>query len=165
MPGEYFVLLSIYGLRYRQQQMQDTTAKDNRQPDRDTPVLLVVDDDVAVLNSLKFCLEIDGFEVQLYASGQELLDEPALPSSGCLVLDYHLPDMTGLEVLARLRSEGVDLPAILITGQPGIPLRRQAAVAGVAVVEKPVLGNALTEAIRGALGATTMDPMTLGATP
>jgi FixJ family two-component response regulator len=140
--------------------MQDMTAKDHRKPNIDNPVLLVVDDDAAVLGSLKFCLEIDGFEVQLYASGEELLNDPALPLSGCLVLDYHLPDMTGLELLAKLRSEGVDLPAVLISGHPGISLRRHAAVAGVAIVEKPLLGNALTEAIRGAVGAPTH-----GATP
>jgi FixJ family two-component response regulator len=135
--------------------MQDITVKEDREPDQDSPVLLVVDDDAAVLGSLKFCLEIDGFEVQLYASGEALLNEAALPLSGCLVLGYHLPDMTGLDLLAKLRSQGVVLPALLITGHPGIALRRQAAVAGVAIVEKPVLGNALTEAIRGVLDAPT----------
>ncbi len=128
-------------------------AKDGRELEPDAPVLLVVEDDAAVLNSLKFCLEIEGFEVRLYANGEELLNEPDLPSFGCLVLDYHIPDMTGLELLAKLRSRGVDLPAIVITGHPGLLLRRYAAAAGVAIVEKPLLGNRLTETIRGALDA------------
>lgn len=130
-------------------------AKDNREFEPDAPVLLVVDDDAAVLNSLKFCLEIEGFEVKLYANGEELLNEPNLPGFGCLVLDYLMPDMTGLELLAKLRSRGVALPAIVITGHPGLPLRRYAAAAGVAIVEKPLLGNRLTETIRGALDTRT----------
>lgn len=119
------------------------------------PILLLVDDDVAVLNSLKFCLEIEGFEVRLYTSGEELLRETVMPTCGCLVLDYHMPDMTGLQLLAKLRSRGVDLPAIMITGHPGLPLRRYAAAAGVPIVEKPLLGNRLTETIRGALDSRT----------
>jgi FixJ family two-component response regulator len=130
-------------------------AKDSRELEPDAPVLLVVEDDVAVLNSLKFCLEIEGFEVKLYANGEELLNGPDLPRFGCLVLDYHLPDMTGLELLAKIRSRGVDLPAIMITSHPGLPLHRNAAAAGVAIVDKPLLGNRLTETIRGALGTRT----------
>jgi two-component system, LuxR family, response regulator FixJ len=118
---------------------------------RDSPVLLVVDDDVAVRNSLKFCLEIEGFAVRLYGEAQALLSEPDLPGSGCLVIDCHMPGMTGVELLARLRCDGVALPAILITGHPGIALRCQAAEAGVTLVEKPLLGNGLTDAIRRAL--------------
>jgi FixJ family two-component response regulator len=126
-------------------------AKDSRELGPPVPVLLVVDDDVAVLNSLKFCFEIEGFAVRLYADTSALLSDPDLPGFGCLVIDYHMPDMNGLELLARLRSNGVALPAVLITGHPGPAPRRRAAEAGIAIVEKPLLGNALTEAIRRAL--------------
>jgi two-component system, LuxR family, response regulator FixJ len=124
-------------------------------PGLPAPVLLVVDDDVAVLNSLKFHLEIEGFEVRLYASAEALLHEPDLPSSGCLLIDYLIPEMTGLELLAKLRSNGVALPAILITSHPGHTLRQNAAQAGVAIIEKPLLGNRLTETIRSAVASAT----------
>jgi two-component system, LuxR family, response regulator FixJ len=127
------------------------TTKDSRELGPPVPVLLVVDDDGAVLNSLKFCLEIEGFVVRVYGDGQALLNDTDLPSFGCLVIDYSMPDMTGLELLAKLRSVGIGLPAVLITGHPGLALRRQAAEAGIALIEKPLLGNGLTEAIRGAL--------------
>jgi two-component system, LuxR family, response regulator FixJ len=131
------------------------TADDHREPGLPAPVLLVVDDDVAVLNSLKFHLEIEGFEVRLYASTEALLNEPDLPDFGCLLIDYHMPEMTGLELLAKLRSNGVALPAVLITGHPSLTLRRNAAQAGVAIIEKPLLGNGLTETIRGAVASAT----------
>lgn len=132
------------------------TAKDSRELGPPAPVLLVVDDDAAVLNSLKFCLEIEGYVVRLYADSVKILNEPDLPGFGCLVIDYHLPDMTGIELLAKLRSEGVKLPAILITGHPGLSQRRRAAEAGLTIVEKPLLGNGLAEAIRRALGSQTV---------
>jgi two-component system, LuxR family, response regulator FixJ len=111
------------------------------------PILLVVDDDTAVLNSLKFVLQLEGFAVRLYGSAQELLDEPGLPASGCLLVDHYMPGMSGLELLAALRRRGVTLPAILITGHPSVALRRRAEEASVRLLEKPLLGNGLIEAI------------------
>jgi CheY-like chemotaxis protein len=71
------------------------------------PVILVIDDDPAVRNSLKFALEIEGFSVRLYPTGAALLDEQAMPESGCLVTDYHLPGMNGLDLLTQLRERNV----------------------------------------------------------
>ena len=113
--------------------------------------VFVVDDDEAVLNSLRFALEIEGFEVRLFHSGGELLRQATFPKSGCLVLDYKLPEGDGLQALAVLRRRGVSLPAILITSHPSEGIRGRAAAAGVVIVEKPLLGNALIEAIRRAV--------------
>jgi two-component system, LuxR family, response regulator FixJ len=111
------------------------------------PILLVVDDDTAVLNSLKFVLQLEGFTVRLYSSAQELLDELELPESGCLLVDHYMPGMSGLELLAALRRRSVTLPAILIAGHASVALRRRAEEAGVRLLEKPLLGNGLIEAI------------------
>lgn len=115
--------------------------------------VFVVDDDEAVLNSLRFALEIEGFKVRLFRSCGELLGQATFPNSGCLVLDYNLPDGDGLQALAILRERGVSLAAILITTHPSEGVRRRAAAAAVLIVEKPLLGNALTEAITRAIGA------------
>jgi FixJ family two-component response regulator len=114
-------------------------------------IVFVIDDDTAVLGSLKFSLEIEGFAVEVFRSAEELLDRPALPESACLVVDYRLPAMDGLALVAELRARNVDLPAILITTNPTRAIYRRASEAGLPIVEKPLLGNALAEAIRDAL--------------
>ena len=113
--------------------------------------VIVVDDDPAVLNSLKFSLEIEGLSVSCYHSGTELLSAVDSLKSGCLVIDYHLFDMNGLELLRKLRDRSISIPVLLITSYPSAALRKQAAVAGVQIVEKPLFGNLLLDAIRGAL--------------
>jgi FixJ family two-component response regulator len=114
------------------------------------PVIIVVDDDPAVCNSLKFSLEIEGFLVHLYASGSELLGERDIPGCSCLVVDQRMPGIAGLDLICKLREQSVLAPAILITSQPTAELTRRAADANVPIVEKPLLGNALMERIRDA---------------
>jgi two-component system, LuxR family, response regulator FixJ len=116
------------------------------------PVILVIDDDTAVRNSLKFALEIEGFSVRVYPTGAELLDEKDMPESGCLVADYHLPGMNGLDLLVRLRERDIRWPAILITTHPSAAVRDRAELEGVRVIEKPLLNDTLFQGIRAALG-------------
>jgi len=111
------------------------------------PVILVVDDDSAVRSSLKFALEVEGFEVLAYSSAHELLNDDSLPTASCLVTDYHMPGMNGLELVTQLRDRRVSIPAILITSLPSNNLRNRAAAAGISIVEKPVLGNSLVDSI------------------
>jgi FixJ family two-component response regulator len=114
-------------------------------------VVLIIDDDAAVLASLKFVLELEGFAVEVFRSAEEMLERPPPPASACLVVDYRLPAMDGVELVSTLRSRGVATPAILITTNPPQTVRRRATEAGLAIVEKPLLGNTLGEAIRSAL--------------
>ena len=81
------------------------------------PIIAVVDDDAAVRNSLKFSLEIDGFAVRTYASVEELLGSGNLRNFQCLIVDQDMPRMTGLELVAALREQGVKVPALLISGR------------------------------------------------
>lgn len=118
-------------------------------------VVLVVDDDPAVCSSLEFMLVTEGFGVATYASGPELLKLASMPTRGCIIIDYYLPGMNGLELALELRQRRVSLPIILITTHPTRSLRQSAAAEGIEIVEKPLLGNSLSESIRAAFRSRT----------
>jgi FixJ family two-component response regulator len=101
-------------------------------------VVVVVDDDLAVRNSIKFSLEIEGLTVRTYATGDELLNAGDLASCNCLVVDQKMPGMSGLDLIAKLRDRHIAAPAILITSQPSLWLRQRAEKAAVPIVEKPL---------------------------
>lgn len=114
-------------------------------------IVLIVDDDPALRASLQFCLELEGFRVRTYGRGSDLLEEPNMPLSGCLVIDYRLPGMNGLDLLAELRRRNIALPAIVITTHPSAAVRSQVAAAGAALIEKPLLNEALFDGIRAVM--------------
>jgi len=111
-------------------------------------LVAVVDDDDAVRDSLRFLLEIAGYAVATFASGAEFLKDAPLGDLTCLVVDQHMPDQTGLQLVGRLRAQGVDLPVALITGSPTPDVLRQAQMLGVAkVLEKPLDDDVLLDFI------------------
>jgi two-component system response regulator FixJ len=114
-------------------------------------VILIVDDDEAVRKSLRSLMESEGFAVRAFSNGHDLLEEASLPAIGCLVVDYHMPAMNGLELVSALRGRGVSIPAILITANPTEYVRDQAAAIAVSVVEKPRLGSYLLDCVREAV--------------
>src|SRR4051794_32496211 len=99
------------------------------------PLVIIVDDDSAVLSSLAFSLGVDGFAVAVFHDGDELLRQPQ-PACDCVVLDYRLPDMNGMDLAERLRARGVAAPIILITSNPAAAVRHRATAAGMKVIEK-----------------------------
>jgi two-component system, LuxR family, response regulator FixJ len=128
----------------RGSKVQPITAQP-RDPTGGAPVVVIVDDDPAVCNSLQFSLELEGFVVRAYGDAAEFLeaDEAACD---CLVIDQRMPGMSGMELIIRLRALNVRTPAILLVSQSN------SAVAAVPIVEKPLFGNALLEQIRKACG-------------
>jgi FixJ family two-component response regulator len=114
----------------------------------DVPLILIIDDDAAVLGSLGFLLETEGYAVLACGDVAELL--PAeMPRLGCMIIDFRMPVMNGLDVLRWLREKNIDAPAILITGRLDASIRKLAFESGfVRVLEKPILGNTLTEVVR-----------------
>lgn len=114
--------------------------------------VLIVDDDAAVRSALKFLLELEGLDVRVYDGPIALLAESNLPARGCLVVDYRMPRMDGLQLIEQLRARHVDLPVILITDRASVDLRRRAARSGARqVLEKPLSDSALVEGIRSIL--------------
>lgn len=115
------------------------------------PAVFLVDDDPAVAHAVQFSFDLEGLDVRNFRDGETLLASGSLPEKGCLVLDYHLPGVDGLELLDRLRANGVRMPAVLITTNPRTNLRARAAASGVPIIEKPLLTDALLTAVRSAL--------------
>jgi two-component system response regulator FixJ len=119
------------------------------------PVVHVIDDDDAARHSLKFLVECAGYRVADYDSALAFLatlDAPGGPAPGCIVTDVRMPDMSGLELVDRLKQEGVTEPVIVITGHADVPMAIQAMKAGVVdFIEKPFSDDAILSVIRDAL--------------
>ena len=112
------------------------------------PMLLLVDNDPAVLASLQFSLELEGFAVDAFESGKTVLARTRLARHACLVLDYRLPGIDGLSLLTLLRERGETCPAIIITSNPTRAMRQRTTELGAVLIEKPLLSDNLTTAIR-----------------
>lgn len=110
---------------------------------RPAPMVVLLDDDAALRRALTFSLEIEGYRVRACATGEELVSQALPEDEACLVLDYRLAGMSGLDVLQTLRDRGVNLPAILITSNPPPGVRARATRLQAQLVEKPLLGDLL----------------------
>ena len=116
------------------------------------PTIFIVDDDEAVRDSLKLLLESYGMKVEDYASTAEFAQHYRPCACECLILDQHLPGITGLDFLSSPKGPTSGLPVILMTGRGDSALRDRAAQLGVsAYLEKPVGDGVLIAAIHRAL--------------
>jgi two-component system response regulator FixJ len=114
----------------------------------------VVDDDDALRHSLLFLLECDGIEARAYESALAFLERLPSMEPGCIVTDIRMPGMSGLELVAKLKEQGVPDPVIVITGHGDVPLAVEAMKAGVSdFLEKPFDDQQLLSAVRRALDA------------
>ena len=115
-------------------------------------MIYIVDDDDAVRDSLKALLESLGFGVKDFNSARDFLAERKVDTSGCLLLDLHMPVMTGMDLLEHMRDKGPQLPTIVITGRSDAFLKERALRSGArAFIDKPVSDQALISAIDSAL--------------
>ena len=117
--------------------------------------IVVVEDDAGMSKAIARLLRAAGFQPVSFASAEELLQTEAADSAACLVLDIHLPGLSGLELRRLLVTSGRAKPVIFITGQDEAPLRDEARRLGCAYFRKPFEGSALLAAIRAAV---TVDP-------
>ncbi len=108
----------------------------------------IVDDDPGALIALKFLLEVEGYRVRSFASGEAFLEVAFTDPPDCLVLDQYMPSMNGLEVVGKMNERCLRLPIVMITASRDLELIRKARAAGVErIVEKPIFDSTLCEAI------------------
>jgi two-component system response regulator FixJ len=134
------------------------------------PCIFIVDDDADIRASLSRSLKTRGYEVEAFASASEFLASDAGERPGCLILDYGLPEVSGLELQETLVKRGAPLPIIFITGHGGVSEAVQAMKHGaVDFLEKPFRQEVLLARIEAALklnansrrkDATTQDAAT-----
>jgi two-component system response regulator FixJ len=117
--------------------------------------VVVIDDDEAVLDSLRVLLESEGFSVETFQRASTFLQWFEGKLTGCLVTDVRMPDMDGIELLQALAARGPVPPVIVITGHGEVPLAVQAMKLGAHdFIEKPFDTTELMTSIRGALRRT-----------
>ena len=116
------------------------------------PIVHLIDDDEAVRTSVSFVLEMNDLPARTYASALEFLEVAESLRGGCIVTDVRMPEMSGLELVKRLKERGVALPVVVITGHGDVPLAVEAMRAGVIdFIEKPFDDEVLLRSIRMAL--------------
>ena len=118
------------------------------------PIVSVIDDDVSVLKGMARLCRAWGFTVRPFTSGQQFLEHVRSESDeiGCVVLDVHLPGMSGLELQAELASAQLEIPIVFVTGAGDETLRSRALADGaVAFLEKPFDQAELLRAVHHAL--------------
>ena len=117
-----------------------------------SPIVLVVDDDVSVRESLRDLLESVGLRVEVFESANAFLAHRQPDAASCLVLDVRLPGLSGLEFQTELTKAGISLPIIFITGHGDIPMSVRAMKSGaVEFLTKPFRDDVLLDAIRHGL--------------
>jgi FixJ family two-component response regulator len=115
-------------------------------------IVFVVDDDASVRRSTERLVRSAGFAIQAFASAREFLDSARMERPACLVLDVHMPGLSGLDLQRELVERSVEIPIVFLTGHGDIPMTVRAMKAGaVEFLTKPVKSRDLLAAIRGAI--------------
>lgn len=115
-------------------------------------IVYVIDDDDAVRHSLEFLLKTAGIEVRGFESAKAFLEMLPQIKTGCIITDVRMPEITGIDLLRRVKESGLDIPVIVITGHGEISLAVEAMKIGaVDFLEKPFDDDLLLASVRSAL--------------
>ena len=124
----------------------------------DDPRIAVVDDEVPVRTALGRLLRLADYEVATFGSGEAFLASIAAQPPDCVILDVHMPGLSGFDVQSRLRAERIDIPVVFITASDDLTLDRTVLEAGgVRLLRKPFSNDALLEAVDAALRSKPCD--------
>ncbi|MFT0860263.1 response regulator transcription factor [Ancylobacter sp. G4_0304] len=116
------------------------------------PVVIVVDDDIALREALSSLFRSIGLKVQLFGSAAELMAASLPDTPRCLVLDIRLPGVSGLDFQSQLARSGLNMPVIFMTGYGDIPMTVRAMKAGaVDFLTKPFRDQDILDAVSTAI--------------
>jgi len=115
-------------------------------------LVAILDDDELIRSALQGLLKAVGLPARAFASAEEFLNSGQQHHIACLITDIRMPGMSGLELQAKLKTEGCRVPIIFITGHGEEKMRMQALRAGaVEFLAKPFDDEVLLESVRAAL--------------
>ena len=101
--------------------------------------VVIVDDNPVFRDSLRILLETMGFDARCFATGGDMLRSTDLPEETCFLLDYHLPDGTGLDVMTALNQRAPNARMVLISGNADPAIKKRARDQGaIAALDKPI---------------------------
>jgi FixJ family two-component response regulator len=116
-------------------------------------LVTLIDDDEAVLESLPDLVREFGYRVAAFSSAGDFLASVVVDQTCCLILDFAMPDMSGLELMQELRRRGKDIPVVFITGNKDEGVRTRLIMQGAReCLFKPFSDSALFAALKAALG-------------
>lgn len=117
------------------------------------PEVLIIDDDQSLRIAIERLLRIKGFRARTFSSAREFLDHDIDPlTTGCLVLDVKMPEMSGIDLQEELFKRSLLFPIVFITGHGTIPMSVQAMKSGaVDFLEKPFDDHDLIQAVSRAM--------------
>ncbi|MBF0386036.1 MAG: response regulator [Candidatus Omnitrophica bacterium] len=109
----------------------------------------IVDDDESICRALKLLLMSFGFVVDTFLSSESFFSAVPNSAQGCLILDIHMPGLSGWEAIQRMIKSGSQRPVIVITAYKNGGLREQALKLGaVGFLQKPFNGRELVDLIK-----------------
>jgi FixJ family two-component response regulator len=112
----------------------------------------VIDDEAPVRTALGRLLRLADYDVAAFGSSDEFLASLAVRRPACVILDVHMPGLSGFDVKARLCAANVDVPVVFITASDDLALDQAVADAGgVRLLRKPFSNDALLDAVGAAL--------------
>lgn len=125
------------------------------------PIIAVVDDESSVRTMLGRLLRLADYRVSVFASGEEFLASLAATRPACVILDVHMPGLSGFEVHSQLRATQTRIPVVFITASDDVALDRAAIEAdAVRLLRKPFSSDSLLEAVGDALQSGAPEDLT-----
>lgn len=130
----------------------------HKSPKAPSAHIVIVEADEALRGSLEFVLQANNYAVTSFAQGGGLLAALPTLSADAYVLDHRLPDMSGPDLLKRMREAREAAPAIFIASSVSETLKRQAAALGAPIFDKPLMGDTLRIAVANLLTGPQISP-------
>ncbi|UZR28865.1 response regulator transcription factor [Methylococcus mesophilus] len=116
-------------------------------------LIAIVDDEEAVCKALRRLMRSAGFAVETFGSAAAFLESLGKQVPLCVILDLHMPGLTGFDVLDRLKAKGMRIPTIVVTGHDTEEAQSRVLATGAAYLRKPVDDRALLDTIASLQGS------------